>query len=551
MIALVDAYRAGLLGRRYWYQNIVAGVIVGVVALPLAMAFGIASGVKPEQGLYTAIVAGLAVSLFGGSRVQIAGPTGAFIVILAGIVAQHGVQGLQIATLMAGIILLFFGMARLGVIIKYIPAPVIVGFTAGIGVIIWVGQWKDFFGLPAVEVTQFHEKIWALVTVFPQLSAVTTLMALGSLLVVIYSARLPRMGRIPGPLVALVLATLIQAIFRFESVATIGSTFGEIPRGLPELAWPPVTFERVVTLIGPAFAIAMLGAIESLLSAVVADGMSGGRHHSNQELIGQGIANILTPLFGGIAATGAIARTATNVRNGGNGPLAGIVHALTLIAIILVLAPYATYVPLATLAAILFVVAWNMSDVRYFVRMVRQAPRSDVAVLLITFLLTVLADLVVAVNIGVIIAMLLFLRRMAGSIKVKQHESVMLVREFAYAGLTDLPEGVVVYGIEGPLFYGAAENVERVLSELRPLPRALIVRLRHVPFIDATGLRALEEAITSLQRQKVQVVFCEMNGYVRGKFEKMRLVAKVGSGNVTTSFIDALARVNEDQEPQT
>jgi len=458
------------------------------------------------------------------------------------------VQGLQIATLMAGIILLCFGAARLGVIIKYIPAPVIVGFTTGIGVIIWVGQWKDFFGLPAVHASQFHEKIWALVTVFPQLSVVTTLMALGSLLLVLYSTRLPRLGRIPGPLVALVLATLIQAIFQFESVATIGSTFGEIPRGLPALVWPPLTFERVVTLIGPAFAIAMLGAIESLLSAVVADGMSGTRHYSNQELIGQGIANILTPLFGGIAATGAIARTATNVRNGGNSPLAGIVHAVTLIAIILVLAPYATHVPLATLAAVLFVVAWNMSDLRYFVRMVRQAPRSDVAVLLITFVLTVFADLVVAVNIGVIIAMLLFLRRMAGSIKVSQHESTALAREFAYAGFSGLPEGVVVYGIEGPLFYGAAENVERVLSELRPLPQALIVRLRPVPFIDATGLRALEDAIASLQRQKVRVVFCEMNSYVKGKFEKMRLVSKVGAHNVTTSFMDALAVATPSQE---
>jgi len=548
MIALVDAWRAGLLHRRHWVQNIVAGVIVGVVALPLAMAFGIASGVKPEQGLYTAIIAGLAVSILGGSRVQIAGPTGAFIVILAGIVATHGVQGLQIATLMAGIILLLFGVARLGVIIKYIPAPVIVGFTAGIGVIIWVGQWQAFFGLPdaanSAPALHFHEKLWALITVFPQLSLTTTLMAAGSLVVVITSARWPRMGRIPGPLVALVLATLIQALFQFESVATIGSTFGEIPRGLPSFVWPPITFERVVTLIGPAFAIAMLGAIESLLSAVVADGMSGTRHHSNQELIGQGVANILTPLFGGIAATGAIARTATNVRNGGNSPLAGIVHAVTLIAIILVLAPYAAHVPLATLAAILFVVAWNMSDVRYFVRMARQAPRSDVAVLFITFALTVFADLVVAVNIGVIVAMLLFLRRMAGAIKVKHHDAAMLAREFAYLGFKDLPEGVVVYGIEGPLFYGAAENVERVLSELSPAPQVLIVRLNHVPFIDATGLRALEEAIASLQRQKVRVVFCEMNAYVKARFDKMRLAAKVGADNVVGSFQEALGRVD-------
>ncbi len=550
MIALVDAYRAGLLNRRHWYANIVAEVIVGVVALPLAMAFAIASGVKPEQGLYTAIVAGLAVSVFGGSRVQIAGPTGAFIVILSGIVAQHGVQGLQIATLMAGVILLLFGIARLGVIIKYIPAPVIVGFTSGIGVIIWVGQWKDFFGLPAVQATHFHEKIWAMIKVFPQLSIATTLLALGSLLIVIYTARLPHMRRVPGPLAALVAATVVQSIFQFESVATIGSTFGEIPRGLPSFAWPPVTFERVIDLIAPAFAIAMLGAIESLLSAVVADGMSGGRHHSNQELIGQGIANICTPLFGGIAATGAIARTATNIRNGGNSPLAGIVHALTLVLIVLVLAPYAANVPLAVLAAILFVVAWNMSEARYFVRMARQAPRADVAVLFITFFLTVFADLVVAVNIGVILAMLLFLRRMAGSVKVDRHDDTLLGREFAYAGFAGLPEGVAVYGVEGPLFYGAAEDVERVLSELQPVPKVLIVRLRHVPFIDATGLRALEDAIVSLQRQKVRVMFCEMNSYVKGRFERMRLVAKVGPQNIVDSFGQALEQARADLAPQ-
>ena len=540
MIALLDAYRAGLLRRRHWYANVVAGVIVGVVALPLAMAFAIASGVKPEQGLYTAIIAGLAVSVFGGSRVQIAGPTGAFIVILSGIVAQHGVQGLQIATLMAGVILLLFGIARLGVIIKYIPTPVIVGFTSGIGVIIWVGQWKDFFGLPAVQAQHFHGKIWAMFKVFPQFDVVTTLMAVGALLAVLYTSRLPRMRRVPGPLAALVAATVVQSVFQFESVATIGSTFGEIPRSLPGFEWPPVTFERVIDLIAPAFAVAMLGAIESLLSAVVADGMSGGRHHSNQELVGQGIANILAPLFGGIAATGAIARTATNIRNGGNSPLAGIVHALTLVLIILALAPYAANVPLAALAAILFVVAWNMSEARYFVRMVRQAPRADVAVLLITFFLTVFADLVVAVNIGVILAMLLFLRRMAGSVKVVRQDDAVLGREFAYAGFTGLPEDVAVYGIEGPLFYGAAENVERVLSELQPVPKVLIVRLRHVPFIDATGLRALEDAIASLQRQKVRVMFCEMNNYVKGKFDRMRLAAKVGPQNVTESFVQAM-----------
>lgn len=299
MIALLEAKRAGLLARKYWIKNCVAGLIVGVVALPLAMAFAIASGVKPEQGIYTAIIAGLAVSLFGGSRVQIAGPTGAFIVILSSVVAQYGVEGLQIATLMAGVILLVMGVTRMGVIIKYIPAPVIIGFTAGIGVIIWVGQWKDFFGLPATTGLNFHEKFWQLVTSLPQLDGATTAIALLSLFLVIYTARLPLLNKLPGPLIALVVLTVVQGMFQFPSVATIGSAFGEIPRGLPSFQLPEISFARMVELIGPAFAIAMLGAIESLLSAVVADNMTNTRHNSNQELVGQGVANILAPLFGG------------------------------------------------------------------------------------------------------------------------------------------------------------------------------------------------------------------------------------------------------------
>lgn len=293
MIALLEAGRAGLLGRKHWLNNLLAGLVVGVVALPLAMAFAIASGVKPEQGLYTAIIAGLAVSLFGGSRVQIAGPTGAFIVILSGVVAQHGVAGLQIATLMAGVILLLLGLLRLGAVIRFIPDPVIVGFTAGIGVIIWVGQWRDFFGLPVVEGQHFHEKLWFLLQNLPSLDGATTLLGALSLAILILVPKVPSLVRLPGPLVALVLITLIQAIFRFESVATIGSSFGALPSGLPSFQWPEITLTRVVELIGPAFAIAMLGAIESLLSAVVADSMTGTRHDSNQELVGQGIANVL------------------------------------------------------------------------------------------------------------------------------------------------------------------------------------------------------------------------------------------------------------------
>ncbi len=323
MIALVEAYKAGLWQRKHWLSNVVAGTIVGIVALPLAMAFAIASGAKPEQGLYTAIVAGFMVSCFGGSRLQIAGPTGAFIVILSGITATHGMAGLQLATLMAGVILVCFGIARLGVVIRFIPDSVIAGFTAGIGVIIWVGQWKDFFGLPTVGGAHFHQKLWHLIQALPQWHPATTGLAMLSLLIVLLAPRISWLRRVPGPLMAMVVATVLQAAFHFDGVATIGSAFGGIPSGLPTFQMPHATWAQLLELIGPAFTIAMLCAIESLLSAVVADGMAGTRHDSNQELIGQGLANLCAPLFGGFAETGAIARTATNIRNGGSMPLAG------------------------------------------------------------------------------------------------------------------------------------------------------------------------------------------------------------------------------------
>ncbi|WP_397476213.1 SulP family inorganic anion transporter [Pusillimonas sp.] len=547
MIALLEAKRAGLLGWKHWYANIVAGVIVGVVALPLAMAFAIASGVKPEQGLYTAIVAGLAVSVLGGSRVQIAGPTGAFIVILSGIVAQYGVQGLQIATFMAGIILLLFGVARLGGVIKFIPRPVIIGFTSGIGVIIWVGQWKDFFGLPVAPSGHFHQKLWALIQAFPSLHLATTAMAVFSLFLVLFPSRLPGMRRVPGPLVALVVATVLQSLFAFEGVATIGSTFGEISRQLPQFQWLPVTLDRIVELIAPAFAIAMLGAIESLLSAVVADGMAGTRHNSNQELVGQGIANMAAPLFGGIAATGAIARTATNIRNGGNSPIAGIVHCITLVLIILALAPYAANVPLAALAAILFVVAWNMSEARHFIRMVKRAPRADVVILLVTFCLTVFADLVVAVNIGVVLAMLHFLRRMAGSVAARRQNDPTLDQELAPLlgehGLSKLPDDIIVYRIDGPLFYAAIEIFEQVLIDVGETPAVLVIRLAQVPFIDATGLRALEDLVEGRRVHGGAVVLTEANERVRSKLQRMGLPRKLEGGDPGASLNEALQRL--------
>lgn len=542
MIAILEAHRAGLLGRAHWARNIVSGIVVGVVALPLAMAFAIASGAKPEQGLYTAIVAGLLVSMLGGSRLQIAGPTGAFIVILAGITARHGIDGLQIATLLAGVMLLLLGIARLGAIIKFIPDPVILGFTAGIAVVIWTGQWRDFFGLPAVVGQHFHEKLWHTLQVLPQAHFATTALASATLLIVLFGPRVSFLKRVPGPLLGLLFATLVQSVFQLEGVTTIGAAFGGIPRGLPSLQFPEITADRVIELIGPAFTIAILGAIESLLSAVVADGMVGTRHDSNQELIGQGIANMVAPLFGGFAATGALARTATNVRNGGSSPLAGIVHALTLVLIVLALAPLAVHIPLAALAAILFVVAWNMSEARHFLRMARRAPPADVVVLLVTFGLTVFVDLVVAVNIGVIIATLHFLRRMASSVEVQQQTHLELSREFAHRGL-NIPPGVLAFAVEGPFFFGAVENFERALASTRTDPEVLIIRLRWVPFIDITALQTLEEVIRDLHRRKVRVMLTGANERVTGKLQRAGIVDLIGAENFCENLEQALARL--------
>jgi sulfate permease, SulP family len=540
MIAYLEASRAGLLRREHWLPNIVSGVIVGVVALPLAMAFAIASGAKPEQGLYTAIVAGLAVSIFGGSRVQIAGPTGAFIVILAGITAEHGIAGLQVATIMAGVILALMGVARMGAVIKFIPAPVIVGFTAGIGVIIFVGQWGDFLGLPKVEGGHFHEKLWHLLQVLPQAHGPTLGLGVLSLALAVYAPRIKGLARVPGPMVAMVAATALQSWLQLPGVATIGSAFGGIPIGLPSFTLPDVSMSQVITLIGPAFAIAMLGAIESLLSAVVADGMAGTRHDSNQELIGQGIANIAAPLFGGFAATGAIARTATNIRSGATGPLAGVVHAATLVAVLLFLAPLAANIPLAALAAILFVVAWNMSDARHFAHILGKAPTADRVILVITFGLTVLADLVVAVNVGVILATLQFLRRMAEAVETQRVETADLQAELSMHGLRALPPGTLVYEIAGPMFFGAVENFERVLLETHVDVKTLIIRLRRVPFMDITGIQTLEEVAGKLRKRGVNVVLCEANERVMTKLRRAGVLEDEPPGGYAQRLIDAI-----------
>lgn len=545
MKTIIESYQAGLFQKKYWLQNIISGVIVGVVALPLAMAFAIASGAKPEQGLYTAVVAGLIVSVMGGSRLQIAGPTGAFIVVLAGITAKYGISGLQISSLLAGFMLLFFGLARLGGIIKFIPAPVIIGFTAGIAVVIWVGQWHYFFGFSSGGNGHFHEKLWHLLHSFPQLNLTTTALGFLALFIVLFANKIPGLKRIPGPLIALVVLTSVQSIFHFEGVATIGSMFGGIPQGLPNFQMPDITVDRVIELIGPAFTIAMLGAIESLLSAVVADGMAGTKHNSNRELVGQGIANIFAPLFGGFAATGAIARTATNIRNGGNSPLAGIIHVLTLVLIILFLAPLAVNVPLTALAAILFVVAWNMSEVKHFIKLIQRAPMADVVILLVTFVLTVFVDLVVAVNIGVIIAVLHFIRRMASSVEVQQMTDQQLSQELAQQKIETLPKGVLVYAVEGPFFFAAAEVFEQALAVTHTDPKTLIIRMRWVPFVDITGLQMLEEIIHDLQGRHIRVILSGANSRVEGKLRRAGIVNLIGESNFYREFSEAIAAVTQ------
>ena len=545
MIALLQAKAAGLWSRSQIGNNVLAGVVVGIVALPLAMAFAIASGARPEQGLYTAIVAALLTSIFGGTRVQISGPTGAFVAVLAIITAQHGIAGLQIATLMAGVILLVFGIARLGAVIKYIPDPVIAGFTAGIGVIIFVGQWKDFLGLtPAASGLRFHEKLWSLIEAMPTVNPATAGLALLALGILIVGARFLR--RIPAPLIALIVVTAVQAVFQFKGVATIGSAFGGIPRSLPALSFPSLDLGRVLSLVGPAFTIALLGAIESLLSAVVADGMAGTRHDSNQELIGQGIANIVSPLFGGFAATGAIARTATNIRNGGTSPLAGIVHSVFLILVMLLLAPLASAIPLCCLSAVLFVVAWNMSELPHVVRLVRGAPKVDVGILLLTFFLTVFVDLVVAVNVGVILAALFFMRRMADSVNVEQQGEW---QDTGTPGTAVLPpnNGVVVFNIDGPVFFGAAEKLERTLAHIQRPATTLILRMGNVPFVDATGIFAIEEIIADFKRHGATVLLAEVRPNVRFKLERGGVIAHAGAENVLDTLEQALLRAKQLQ----
>ena len=543
MIAVLEAHRAGLFARVHWLPNLIAGLVVGIVALPLAMAFAIASGARPEQGIYTAIIGGGLISIFGGSRLQIAGPTGAFIAILAGITAKYGIAGLQVATLMSGVMLLLMGLARMGGVIKFIPAPVVVGFTAGIGVIIFVGQWSEFFGLPKPVGEHYHEKLWHLLQSLPNTHLSTLSFALLGLLLVLLTPKIKLLARVPGPLVAMIVVTLLQMILHMPGVATIGSAFGGIPTGLPTFVVPEMSVPQIITLIGPAFTIAMLGAIEALLSAVVADGMSGTKHDSNQELIGQGLANIAVPFFGGFAATGAIARTATNIRNGATSPLAGIMHAITLIAVLLFLAPLASDIPLAVLAAILFVVAWNMSEVKHFAHLLKTAPIADRLILLITFVLTVFADLVVAVNVGMILAILHFLRRMSDAVETLPVDETELHTELARHGIQHLPPDLLVYEIAGPMFFGAVENFEQALVQTQADPKILIIRLRRVPFMDITGIQVLEEVMQKLRLRGIRVMLCEANERVLAKLQRAGVINEGSAEDYVDHLIEAIKKV--------
>lgn len=545
MFAIQKAYLEGSLGKGKWSNNIIAGLVVGVVALPLAMAFAIASGVTPQAGIYTSIIAGIFVSLFGGSPVQIAGPTGAFIVLLSSIVVNYGFEGLQIATMMAGVILVLMSVAKLGTVIRFIPAPVIMGFTAGIGVTIWVGQWPYFFGFPQLPyMAHFHEKLWAMIQSLPYSDLPTLGIALLSLSLLLVSPKIPYINKVPAPIVAMVVATVIQAIYQFPTVLTIGSAFGGIPQGLPEFSVPKLSFDKILSLIGPAFTIAMLGAIESLLSAVVADGMSGTKHESNTELFGQGLANIFAPLFGGIASTGAIARTATNIRQGGNSPMAGIVHAITLGAILLFLAPYAVYIPLASMAAILFVVAYNMSDVPRFIRMLILAPRPDQIILLLTFFLTIFTDLVVAVNVGVVLAVLQFMRKMVNTIDVHEASSAELSAQIRHE-ITIHPE-IMVYTVDGPLFFGAISAFDRALNSIHKDPKYLIIRFVKVPFVDLTGLRILRGIIEELQKRGIEVLLSDVSYNIRREMYKSDFLDILGRHHMYRQFESALHKAEYD-----
>ncbi|MEO7136639.1 MAG: sulfate permease [Gemmatimonadales bacterium] len=529
--------------REQFVADLTAGLIVGIVALPLAIAFAIASGVTPDRGLYTAVIGGFIISALGGSRVQIGGPTGAFVVIVYGIVQKFGVDGLLVATLMAGLFLIGLGLARVGGAIKFIPFPVVTGFTSAIAVILTVQQLRDVLGLRLQSAPpELIERLLVYGRNIGTTNPYAVAISAGTLLIM---GLWPRIGRkIPGPFVALIVMTVAVQLLDLP-VETIGSRFGEIHAGLPRIALPSTSLAQIRELVGPALAIAALGAIESLLSAVVADGMIGGRHRSNMELIAQGVANVASPLFGGIPVTGAIARTATNVKSGARTPVAGIIHALTLLVITLFLGHWAALIPLATLAAIVLWVAYRMAEWRVF-RSELSAPKSDAIVMVVTFLLTLLVDLTVGIGVGMVLASFLFMKRMAEVTNV-----TLVSRELPdsepsgdHSGAIyrrNVPPGVEVYEINGPFFFGAAEKFKDTLSEVSRKPKILIIRMRHVPAIDSTAMHALRDLVRRTRRDGTLVLFSEVQPQPLVALERSGLLHEIGEQNLFGDIDEALA----------
>ena len=519
-------------------KDIISGIIVAIIALPLSIALAIASGVGPEQGLYTAIIAGFFISFFGGSRVQIGGPTAAFVVIIYGIVANYGTDGLIVATILAGIILVIMGICRFGSLIKYIPYTITTGFTCGIAVTLFVGQLKDFFGMEMESVpSEFLEKVIAYVKNIHSINLTATLIGLAAVAIMLLWTKIT--DKIPGSLVAIVVTTAI-AYFAKLPVNTIGSVYGQLNSAFPAFHVPSITIELVQQMISPAFTIAVLAAIESLLSAVVADGMIGDTHKSNAELIGQGLGNIFSGLFGGIPATGAIARTAANVRNGGRTPIAGITHCITLTIILLVLMPLAALIPMTTLAAVLLVVAANMADWSSFFRLCKSAPKSDIIVLVITFFLTVFFDLVVAIEIGVVLAALLFMKRMAetADIKAWKYTDSPDITPGEAEKLREIPHSISVFEICGPMFFAAADQLLGINSDHRT--KVVVIRMRSVPAIDASAMKCLHELAERAPKKNIHLIFSHVNEQPMKVMKKDGFFELIGKENFHENIVDAL-----------
>lgn len=535
------------VSRKQLSKDILSGIIVGIVALPLAIAFAIASGVSPEKGLVTAIVAGLVISILSGSRVQIGGPTGAFIIIVFGIVQEHGVSGLTIATFMAGFLIIGLGVLKLGNYLKFIPYPLIVGFTSGIAVVIFSTQIKDFLGLQIENIPADFVEKW--LVYFQHLGSINWMafaIATGTVLIALNFYRITT--KIPGSLVAIVLATLLVHVFDLP-VETIESRFGDIPNTIAMPQIPNLNFKIIQQLIEPAMAIALLGAIESLLSSVVADGMIGGKHRSNMELVAQGVGNIFSGLFGGIPATGAIARTATNVKNGGRTPVAGIVHAIFLLLIMLLFAPIAKLIPLSCLAGILVVVAYHMSEWRHFKDLLK-SNRMDIIVLLTTFFLTIFFDLILAIEIGLILSSFIFMKRMSEATTIENAETLFGTAESDGEKLFEeelpyIPKNTMLYEINGPLFFGASQKFQEFLTDLKQEPKVLILRMRNVPFIDATAVNRLKEFHQKLQSCGTAIIISGANRQVKEELFKSEFYSLIGKNNILDNINQAIERAEE------